>query len=110
MHDAMVRRIVRHGHAFNPLGRPTPEEMRKLADAMTAVGRDIAELEMIGGTRAVFPDDTSCADLGKALESIPEQMAAGFTTFCVKPSQFIDDPRAVGAFCQDVVRRVSALV
>ncbi|MEH0474214.1 LLM class flavin-dependent oxidoreductase [Streptomyces sp. B21-097] len=109
MHDAMVRRIVDHGHAFNPLGRPTPEEMRRLADAMSAAGRDLADLEMIGGTRADFPDDTSCADLGRALAPIPEQMAQGFTTFCVKPSQFIDDPAGVGAFCRDVVRRVSAL-
>lgn len=108
MHDAMVRRIVRHGHAFNPLGRPTPEEMKKLADAMAAAGRDLADLEMIGGTRAVFPDDDSCADLAQALESIPEQMAAGFTTFCIKPSQFTDDPKGVGAFCREVMRRVEA--
>ncbi|MFF1353381.1 TIGR03619 family F420-dependent LLM class oxidoreductase [Streptomyces sp. NPDC058297] len=110
MHDAMVRRIVRHGHAFNPLGRPTPEEMKKLADAMASAGRDIADLEMIGGTRAVFPDDRSCADLDQALECIPEQLAAGFTTFCIKPSQFTDDPKGVGAFCRDVMRRVESLV
>lgn len=109
MHDTMVSRIVRYGHAFNPLGRPTPEEMQKLKDAMAAAGRDIADLEMIGGTHAVFPDDTSCADLPTALESVPEQLAAGFTTFCVKPSQFIDDPNGVGAFCREVTRRVAAL-
>ncbi len=109
MHDAMVRRIVRYGHAFNPLGRPTPEEMRKLTRAMAAAGRDIADLEMIGGIRVVFPDDTSCADLARALESIPEQMAQGFTTFCVKPSQFTDDPGGVGAFCREVMRRVEKL-
>ncbi|WEH12865.1 TIGR03619 family F420-dependent LLM class oxidoreductase [Streptomyces sp. VNUA24] len=109
MHDAMVRRIVRYGHAFNPLGRPTAEEMDKLALAMKAAGRDLSELELIGGTRAVFPDDSSCADLARALESVPEQMAQGFTTFCVKPSQFTDDPHAVGAFCREVMRRVSDL-
>ncbi|GGR95407.1 hypothetical protein GCM10010269_37950 [Streptomyces humidus] len=109
MHDAMVRRIVRYGHAFNPLGRVKPEDMRKLKTAMAAAGRDIADLEMIGSTRAVFPDDDSCADLAQALEPLPEQMAQGFTTFCVKPSQFTDDPNGVGAFCREVMRRVESL-
>ncbi|MEW2117798.1 LLM class flavin-dependent oxidoreductase [Streptomyces sp. NPDC005474] len=109
MHDAMVRRIVRYGHAFNPLGKVEPEDMRTLKTAMAAADRDIADLEMIGGTRAVFPDDNSCADLAQALEPIPEQMAQGFTTFCVKPSQFTDDPNGVGAFCREVMRRVESL-
>ncbi|MFI1337379.1 TIGR03619 family F420-dependent LLM class oxidoreductase [Streptomyces sp. NPDC020845] len=109
MHDAMVRRIVRYGHAFNPLGRVKLEHMQTLKTAMAAAGRDIADLEMIGSTRAVFPDDNSCADLAQALEPIPEQMAQGFTTFCVKPSQFTDDPNAVGAFCREVMRRVESL-
>jgi probable F420-dependent oxidoreductase len=109
MHDAMVRRIVRFGHAFNPLGKVQPEEMQTLKTAMAAAGRDIADLEMIGGTRAVFPDDNSCADLAQALEPIPKQMAQGFTTFCVKPSQFTDDPNGVGAFCREVMRRVESL-
>ncbi|MGW2720089.1 TIGR03619 family F420-dependent LLM class oxidoreductase [Streptomyces sp. NPDC001492] len=109
MHEAMVRRIVRYGHAFNPLGKVTPEHMQTLKTAMAAAGRDIADLEMIGGTRAVFPDDDSCADLAQALEPIPEQMAQGFTTFCVKPSQFTDDPNGVGAFCREVMRRVESL-
>ncbi|MFF4692314.1 TIGR03619 family F420-dependent LLM class oxidoreductase [Streptomyces sp. NPDC001307] len=109
MHDAMVRRIVRYGHAFNPLGKVTSEEMQTLKAAMAAAGRDIADLEMIGGTRAVFPDDDSCADLAQALEPIPAQMAQGFTTFCIKPSQFTDDPNGVGAFCREVIRRVESL-
>jgi probable F420-dependent oxidoreductase len=109
MHDAMVRRIVRYGHAFNPLGKVKPEDLQTLKTAMAAAGRDISDLEMIGSTRAVFPDDNSCADLAHALEPIPEQMAQGFTTFCVKPSQFTDDPNGVGAFCSEVMRRVESL-
>ncbi len=77
---------------------------------MSAAGRDITDLEMIGGTQAVFPDDRSPADLGAALASVPEQWESGFTTFCVKPNQFIDDPDGVGAFCREVMRRVERLV
>ena len=68
------------------------------------------ELEMVGGTRGEFPDPTSVADLGRALSSIPEQVAAGFTSICIKPSQFIDDPARIGAFCRKVAERVAALV
>ncbi|GAA2278272.1 hypothetical protein GCM10010234_13190 [Streptomyces hawaiiensis] len=109
LHGPVLRRLVEYGHGFHPLGRPTPEDLQGLKEAMSAAGRDIADLEMIGGTQAVFPDDRSPADLGAALSVIPEQVEQGFTTFCVKPNQFIDDPDGVGEFCREVVRRVEAL-
>lgn len=107
MHSRLLDRLIRYGQGFNPLGRPSDRDLRRLADGMTAAGRKLDELEMVGGTRAVFPGDHSPADLGQALDTIPEQQADGFTTFCVKPSQFTDDPDAVGAFCADVMRRVA---
>lgn len=42
------------------------------------------------------------------MADVPEQIERGFTTFCVKPAQFADDPDAVGALCSDVMRRVAA--
>jgi probable F420-dependent oxidoreductase len=109
MPDHLLRRLVRHGHGYNPLGRPSAADLARLSGALKAAGRDLSELELVGGTRGVFPDDHSCASLPQALETIPEQVAAGFTTFCIKPSQFIDDPGGVPAFCREVMRRVSAL-
>jgi len=76
---------------------------------MLAAGRDADELELIGGTRAVFPDDDSPADLGAAMDPIREQLAVGFTTFCVKPSQFIDDASELEDFCRDVVKRLEEM-
>jgi probable F420-dependent oxidoreductase len=108
MHRRMTERIVRYGAGFNPLGRPTAAEMQRLRDAMRAAGRDMASLELVGGTRAVFPDERSTADLGQALAVIPPQIEAGFTTFCIKPSQFTDDAGDVGRLCREVIRRVSA--
>jgi probable F420-dependent oxidoreductase len=107
MHRRMTERIVRYGAGFNPLGRPAPAEMQRLRDAMESAGRDMASLELVGGTRAVFPDERSPADLGQALAVIPPQIEAGFTTFCIKPSQFTDDPDDVGRLCRDIIRRVS---
>ncbi|KAB2352480.1 LLM class flavin-dependent oxidoreductase [Actinomadura rudentiformis] len=110
LHARLLDRLVQHGHGFHPLGRPTPEELDRLRTALAGAGRDMADLEMIGGTRPTFPDDRSCAPLPPALESIPDQLAQGFTTFCIKPSQFIDDPDGVGAFCREVVKRTDALL
>lgn len=110
LHDRLVDRIVTYGDGFNPLGRPSPQDLSRLHEAMAAAGRSIDELEMVGGTRGVFPDPSSVADLALALSSIPEQVAAGFTSICIKPSQFIDDAERLGPFCREVVERVSALV
>jgi probable F420-dependent oxidoreductase len=110
LHEPLLRRIVTYGHGFNPLGRPAPEELERLRSAMAHAGRSIDELEMVGGTRGAFSDRTSVADLELALSSVPEQVADGFTSICVKPSQFVDDPTRVGAFCREVVQRVAALV
>ncbi len=109
LHDRLLRRIVRYGQGFNPLGRPTPEEMERLAGGMARAGRDIRDLELVGGTRAIFPGADAVADIDRALDSVPAQVAQGFTSFCLKPSQFTDDPAQVGPMCRTVVRRLAAL-
>jgi probable F420-dependent oxidoreductase len=108
-HDRLLRRIVRYGRGFNPLGAPTDRDLERLRAAMADAGRDPAELEMVGGTRARFRDPDGTADLDEALAAIPAQLERGFTTFCVKPSQFVDDAADVGRLCRDVVARVGRL-
>ena len=110
LHDRLLRRLVSYGSGFNPLGSTDPADLDRLARAMDDAGRDMGELEMLGGTRGSFSDASGVADLDQALASIPEQIARGFTTICIKPSQFIDDRSHVAAFCRDVVQRVGALV
>ena len=109
MHPRLLRRLVEYGDGFNPLGWPTDEDLERLRAALAQAGRDIGELEMVGGTRGRFPDNDGVADLGEALASIPQQLERGFTTICIKPSQFIDDPAEFGAFCREVVERVGFL-
>ena len=77
LHDRLIERVVRYGSGVNPLGRISRADLDRLFAAMRAAGRDPDELELVGGTRARFPDERSVADLGEALASIPEQMADG---------------------------------
>ena len=107
----MIRdRVVKYGDGFNPLGRRTDEEMADLRASLAAAGRDPDALELIGGTRATFTGPDSVADLQQALETIPAQWEQGYRTFCIKPSQFTDDPDGVGDFCRDVMKRAERLV
>lgn len=109
MHDKLVRRLVRFGTGWNPDGRAPVEHVEKLRAALAVAGRDIAELELVGSTRVMFPGPDRVADLGEALAGIPQQLAEGYTTFCIKPSQFIDDRAQLPGFCQEVIRLVEAL-
>lgn len=72
-------------------------------------GRSPGELEYVGGTRGVFAGPHGVADLDQALATVPDQLARGFTTLCVKPSQFTDDTARIGAFCRELVAKTSAL-
>ena len=105
--EPVLRRLVEYGSGYHPLGRPKPEDVALLRAGLEAAGRSIDEIEMVGGTRVEFPDATSTASLARALEGIPEQMSMGFTTFCIKPSIFIDDRADHARFCGAVVDRVS---
>jgi probable F420-dependent oxidoreductase len=102
LHEPVLQRLVRWGHGFNPLGRPSDAELDRLRAALLGAGRDPAGIEMVGGTRGTFPDPSRPAPLEAALDQIPEQVARGFTTICIKPSQFTDDPSEI----PDLLRRI----
>jgi probable F420-dependent oxidoreductase len=99
----IIRRLVAHGHGFHPFGQPTADEMRPLVAAMAAAGREMSELEIVGGIRGQLEARGGPADLAQAAEAIPGQLQAGYTTICFKPSQFTDDPAQVAALCRRLV-------
>jgi alkanesulfonate monooxygenase SsuD/methylene tetrahydromethanopterin reductase-like flavin-dependent oxidoreductase (luciferase family) len=111
VHPKLVRRLVKYGAGFNPLGRMSDDELMKLASALQEAGRRPTEIEMVGGLRGSFPDDESTADLSEAVEdSVPGQLARGFTSFCFKPNQFIDDAGQWEELCREAVARVGETV
>jgi probable F420-dependent oxidoreductase len=109
VHHRMLRRLARYGSGFNPLGTPSDADLARLAAALREAGRDPAGMEYVGGIRASFRGADDLGDLDDAAASVPALLARGFSTICVKPSQFIDDPALIGAFCADLAERVARL-
>lgn len=110
LHAPLVRRLVTYGGGFNPLGAPEPDALPRLAEALAAAGRRLDELELVGGTRGRFADGSSVADLDEALATIPAQVERGFTTICIKPSQFTDDPAEIPSLLHRIVERTAMQV
>jgi len=109
LHAPLLRRLVRHGHGFHPLGRPSETDMHRLREGLREAGRDIHELELIGGIRGTFTEPDRPAPIEPALEAIPEQLEQGFTAICFKPSQYVDELADVGPLCRRVVSYVEGL-
>jgi probable F420-dependent oxidoreductase len=108
LHPALRRRIVRYGSGFHPFGTPTDADLERLAGAMAAAGRDMAELELVGGIRGRFSGATDVADLDEALADVPDLIGRGFTSICFKPAMFTDDRYAVPDVCRRVVACLAA--
>ena len=103
MHPALIRRMTRYGSGFHPFGVPTTDDLARLAEGLAAAGRDISEIELIGGTRATFASPDAVADVDDAMAAMDEQVAAGYSLFCMKPSQYTDDIREVAGICRRMV-------
>ena len=109
LHEPLLRRIVRYGHGFHPFGSPTQEELAELRERLSQAGRDPAGLELVGGIRGRFEARDSTASLDQALEQVPPQLAAGYTSICFKPSMYTDDPDEVPDVCRRVVGAIAAM-
>jgi probable F420-dependent oxidoreductase len=109
MHPALIRRIATHGHGFHPFGPPSDADLEQLAAGLTAAGRDISEIELVGGTRATFGGPDEVADVEASMADFAQQIDRGYTTFCMKPSQYTDDIGEVAAICDRMTRYVAGL-
>ncbi len=109
MHGPLLRRLVRYGDGFHPFGTPSDGDLAKLQAGMIAAGRDINELEMIGGTRAAFAGADDVADIDAAMADFPQQIEKGYTTFCMKPAQHVNSMADVPALCRHMVDYVDSL-
>ena len=109
MHPALVRRIARHGKGLNPFGALTDDDLALLAQGMRDEGRDLSELELVGGIRGTFRTTDDIADLDEALASLPAQLARGFSTICFKPAMFASSVADLPRFYDELSEKVHAI-
>ncbi|HEX5193763.1 MAG TPA: TIGR03619 family F420-dependent LLM class oxidoreductase [Solirubrobacteraceae bacterium] len=107
MSPPLLRRLVAYGHGFHPFGPASGEDFAAIREAFTAVGRDISDLEIVGGIRPRFTTTDGPADLDEAADAIPEQLERGYTSICFNPSQYVDDVADVASVCRRLVARAS---
>ncbi len=110
MHERVTRRFVAHGSGIMCNGpRLLASELDRLASRLAEAGRDFDEIELVSGIGGRFAGPDSIADLDTALASLGQKIDAGYTTFCIKPCQFIDDARHLPEFLGEVVAKTSAI-
>lgn len=109
MHPPLMRRLVRYGHGLNPFGALSDEDLSNLAQAMRAGGRELSELELVGGIRGTFHGTDDVADLDQALASLPAQLRRGFTTICFKPAMFVENLAGLPTFYDELTTKVAAI-
>jgi alkanesulfonate monooxygenase SsuD/methylene tetrahydromethanopterin reductase-like flavin-dependent oxidoreductase (luciferase family) len=102
----LLRRLVAYGHGFHPFGPASDADFATIGDALAAAGRDLSELEVVGGIRPRFTSADAPADLDEAADAIPEQLERGYTSICFNPSQYVDDVADVASVCRRLVSRV----
>jgi len=102
--EATIGRILRENNRFNST----------LAEIEEAAGPE--EREAIQRIRSAQEEVlTTVADIanlvrdGRVEEAMALQLTRGFRSFCLKPSQFTDDPAEVGELCARVVRYLGTL-
>ncbi|CAB5052084.1 unannotated protein [freshwater metagenome] len=110
MHAPLLRRLVKYGHGFNPLGLPSDADMEALMSGLRAAGRSLSDIELVGGINGNFETPNSLLDLDRVLEPLPAKVEAGFGTICFKPSMYIDDAKEMGAFCRSLIKKSDALL
>lgn len=109
MHAPLARRIARYGSGLNPFGPLDDDDLALLQDVMREHGRDVGELELVGGIRGRFRGTDDVASLDEALEDLPRQLAQGFRTICFKPAMFVESADQVPDLCHELVTRAGAL-
>ena len=110
VHPRLLRRIVRYAPRLPSAGPAVGR--RSGVPCATASPRRAATSRSSSSSAACAPSSlTTRAHRRSSRRSRPSRRSStrGFTTFCIKPSQFVDDIALYPAWCREVVERVGEL-
>lgn len=108
--ETSIRRIVDYGCGMMPAFFPSREEFAPLEAAMRDAGRTPEDLELTTWLVPEFADNHSPANFEQTLnEQIDTIVSTGYTHIGIKPSNFIDKPEEMGAFCEHVTQALDKL-
>jgi probable F420-dependent oxidoreductase len=109
MHPRLMRRLIEYGSGMMCNGPMPPEELLRIRGELEAAGRDPFAIELMSGIAGRFSEPDAIADLDAALTRLGPRIDAGFTTFGIKPCQFIDDAAHLPEFLEEVVAKATAI-
>lgn len=108
VHRKVIERLTLYGSGIMGLGPVKPEDLDQISTALQASGRSLDEMELVSGLGGRFTGSSDLARLDDALPRLRQRIENGFTTFCVKPCQFIDDAAHLPEFLEETVSKVNA--
>lgn len=109
VHPKVIERLVRYGSGVMGLGPVRPDDLSRIGEALESAGRSLDEMELVSGIGARFTGADDIAQLDEALPRLAQRIEAGFTTFCIKPCQFIDDADDLPAFLDEVIAKTGEI-
>jgi alkanesulfonate monooxygenase SsuD/methylene tetrahydromethanopterin reductase-like flavin-dependent oxidoreductase (luciferase family) len=110
MHRRMLDRLVKYGSGLMNVMSPPPGAIESVKRTMEAAGRDISELEFVTGLGGRLPDGPdSLADIDETLAKLGPRIDAGYTTFSIKPCQFVDAAEHLPELLEEFVTKANAI-
>jgi alkanesulfonate monooxygenase SsuD/methylene tetrahydromethanopterin reductase-like flavin-dependent oxidoreductase (luciferase family) len=101
----MRRRVVQHSKGLFLLKPPSPEELTVLSGELMAADRSLDEIELASVLSAPFKGADDRLELAQVEDQYADLRSRGFSTFMLKPAQFIDEGAQFRKFAEDAVRR-----
>lgn len=92
LHERLLDRLVKYGHGFHPVGRPTPDEVERLKAAMSAVSTWASS-----SIRFSTPSATACRSRARSSRLVPAQAGKARRAAATAASTSAAPPRAISA-------------